>query len=282
MFYNYLVKEHAEENLLFIEEVENLKLIESTPYKDAPPDIDFYEKFTQIMGAYIIPGSVNEVNLPQPLVNHLMAITEHGTKNLERNRITQEMEKAEKEVLEILMGIFPRFQNSPQFQEYLQPEVAKRSPSFRATLESVSRRLSSVAPSSTVLLCEEHTLTRLFISRMLSRRGYSVEVAVNGAEALEKLNTYEFRIVLVSYEISRVEVHELVRIHKLYPKALNMKSNFICMVFSNNAYLKTSIMRTGYSNTLLKPFSMDDFEHALTTSGSKYNQITLGILNLLR
>ena len=282
MFYSYLEMEHAEENLLFVEEVENLKLIESIPYKDAPKDIDFFEAFTKIMSTYILPGSVHEVNLPQPLVNHLMAVTERGLEYLDRQTITQEIEKAEKQILEILMGIFPRFQNSPHFQDYLQPNIAIRSKSLRETYDSVSQRLSLVAPSSTVLLCEEHTLTRLFICRMLSRKGYYVETANTGAEALEKLNTHVFSVVLVSYEISRVEVHELVKIHKVYPKALNMNSNFICMVFSTNAHLKRSLFKSGYSNTLLKPFSMDDFEHALISSGNQLTKFSHSILQLLR
>lgn len=272
--------EHAEENLLFIEEIENLKLTETVHYKDAPQDIDFYEKFANIMRKYIVPGSEHEVNLPQPLVKHLMNMTNQEFLHIDRNKITMEIEKAEKQVLEILMGIFPRFQNSLQFQLYLQPNTSKRS--FRAAYDSVSRRISSVTSASTILLCEEHTITRLVISRMLSRHGYIVDMATNGVEALEKLNEQVFKIVLVSYELSRVDVHELIRIHKMYPQAINVKSKFICMVFTANRYLKKALLRAGYSATLLKPFSMDDFEQTLLTSGNQWSKFTKGIKSLLQ
>ena len=63
----------------------------------------------------------------------------------------------------------------------------------------------------TILLVEDNDLNRDMLSRRLSRRGYEVEVAVDGAEALEKARAAAPDLVLMDMSLPVLDGWEATR-----------------------------------------------------------------------
>eukprot|EP01038_Epipyxis_sp_PR26KG_P007069 gene7069-9649_t len=109
-FMKFLKSEHAEENLIFFEEIENLKKMNN-------------EKFvsqTQILiSSYLLPGVQNEVNVSAVMKQSIVKMNEDM--RVQHELFLEYLEKAQHEIVLILaLGSFPRFLKTVEYKLWLQ------------------------------------------------------------------------------------------------------------------------------------------------------------------
>lgn len=269
---SFLQFEHAEENLTFYEAVENLKLIESVQYADADPDADFFEGFRKIMRQHVDPGCPQEVNIPQLLAQKLIEIKDGKHAGMTRALVTKELEKAEKEVVGMIAGVFPRWEKHVIFKEYMDNAIKKttsrRKPSQKpglgapsvANLAEGDEELADVKTGMRMLLVEKHELTGVILSRLFMNKGYDVHVSRDGEAALEILDSGEFHWILASTDLTNMTANVFLDSFRKIPDCKSKKAKCICMMSDPSKTSKKSALDAGYIATIQKPFSMDDFE----------------------
>ncbi|MFZ0391880.1 MAG: response regulator [Calditrichia bacterium] len=85
----------------------------------------------------------------------------------------------------------------------------KEAPAEEGTL--VEKRTVSISGRQARLLVVDDSLSiRKFLSGFLSQNGYSVEIAKNGYEALEKMNQQSFDMVITDLEMPQMSGYELI------------------------------------------------------------------------
>ena len=65
-------------------------------------------------------------------------------------------------------------------------------------------------------------LIRHIVCRFLEQRGLRVESATNGAEALEKLNTFHPDVIITDIEMPQMDGRELIQTLKARPETANI------------------------------------------------------------
>jgi two-component system, sensor histidine kinase and response regulator len=77
-------------------------------------------------------------------------------------------------------------------------------------------KASGAANSVRVLLAEDHKVNQMLATTMLENLGHTVEVAINGAEALEAVKTGNFQLVLMDIQMPVMNgVEAAIAIRKL-------------------------------------------------------------------
>jgi CheY-like chemotaxis protein len=232
-------------------------LLEGVAYEDADPDADFFDGWKKIMARHVDEGCPEEVNIPQLLAKKLIDMKNGDVPNVTRFVVTKELEKAEKEVVGMIAGIFPRFKSSAIFKAYLQNTALQGSSSKKLTVGGSGKEAK--APTR-VLLCDNDELTRLVLEHIFTVRGYEVFTAANGEIALQLLQDEMYDIVLVNNELSKMCAIEVMGHHKTTNDGKNRQARFICMISDSNSRTKKNAIAVGYNAVLKKPFNIDDFE----------------------
>jgi signal transduction histidine kinase len=127
-----------------------------------------------------------------------------------------------------------------------------------ASLPSARSKVTRLEPrrSARVLLVDDDKDVLNMIADMVSERGYTVELANCGAEALEMLKTATFDVMLADYNMPGMKGVELIeRAKKLYPK---MKY----LLMTGHAELKDGEM-LGSVSVLRKPFRIAALDERL-------------------
>lgn len=111
-FMNFLKLEHAEENLIFFEEVEKFKIQITEKNADVKGLVE------EMVATYLMAGVETEVNISDQMKRALIkAATNDVEKNIEE--FLKHLDRAQNEIMMILaMGAFPRFLKSKQFLHY--------------------------------------------------------------------------------------------------------------------------------------------------------------------
>lgn len=108
-FMKFLKLEHAEENLLFFEEVEKIKNDGTDKLKD---------NATGLVDNYLTPGVETEVNISDNMKRQLINLATEDVMGRQLD-FYKGLERAQNEVMMILaMGAFPRFLKSEHFHNY--------------------------------------------------------------------------------------------------------------------------------------------------------------------
>ena len=127
-----------------------------------------------------------------------------------------------------------------------------------ASLPSARSKVTPLEPrrSAHVLLVDDDRDVLNTTADMVSERGYTVELANCGAEALEILKTATFDVMLADYNMPGMKGVELIeRAKKLYPK---MK----CLLMTGHAELADGEM-LGTASVLRKPFRIATLDERL-------------------
>jgi two-component system cell cycle response regulator DivK len=74
-----------------------------------------------------------------------------------------------------------------------------------------------------ILLVEDNELNRDMLSRRLMRRGYRVEVAVNGREGLRMAHEHSPDVILLDLSLPEMDGWEVLRRLKRNPKMKNIR-----------------------------------------------------------
>ncbi|HHS12638.1 MAG TPA: sigma-54-dependent Fis family transcriptional regulator [bacterium] len=108
---------------------------------------------------------------------------------------------------------------------------------------------------SDILLVDDEKSVRLTISLFLKKKGYSVEEAANGDEALEKLKTRSFDLVITDLKMKPINGMEVLQ----QTKKLNPMMEVLVMTAFGTVESGVEAMRLGAYDYIQKPFEKDEF-----------------------
>ncbi|WP_319762379.1 response regulator [Maridesulfovibrio sp.] len=112
-----------------------------------------------------------------------------------------------------------------------------------------------------ILLVDDEKINTLSASRLLEKQGFSVSVAVNGLEALDKLHESEFDCILMDIQMPEMDGFEAIsRIHDEFVFGEKSKTPIIAMTGHCYTDALDELRQAGIEHYVCKPF---DFNHLL-------------------
>lgn len=111
-------------------------------------------------------------------------------------------------------------------------------------------------PIETILVIDDEPLIREFLTEALKRKGYFVEKAENGKQALSFLKKQTYDLVITDMKMPDLTGMEILR----YIKEMSPTTLVIIMTAYGTIENAVEAMRLGAFNYLLKPFTTDSIE----------------------
>ncbi len=105
-----------------------------------------------------------------------------------------------------------------------------------------------------ILLVEDNPLNILVAQTFLERCGASIDVAVNGEEALEKFDALRHRMVLMDLDMPVMDGYEATRRLRLQGETLPV----IALTASLPKEVESDVYAAGLTDIIVKPFDPDD------------------------
>jgi adenylate cyclase len=105
----------------------------------------------------------------------------------------------------------------------------------------------------TLLVVDDNEADRAMLSRQLRRQGHTVSLAENGRQALEKLHTREFDVVLLDVMMSGMDGFEVLRRLKAVAVTQNVPVIMLSAMDETDAIVRC--LELGAADYLAKPFS---------------------------
>lgn len=117
-----------------------------------------------------------------------------------------------------------------------------------------------------VLVVEDEELLARVVERLLASRGLAVDVAQHGGEAIERLGSNTYRLVVTDLMMPMVNGEELVRWMR---EEATLDTPVLVLSAVRDARLRERLEALGVSAILHKPLDMDVFlQHALDLAGA--------------
>jgi DNA-binding NtrC family response regulator len=110
-----------------------------------------------------------------------------------------------------------------------------------------------------ILVVDDEVNVRALYSRVLQKEGYTVECAASGGEAIEKLATSSFDLVVTDLKMNGVDGLEVVK----RGKAVNRKVPFILISGYGTAQMAITAAKEGADIFLMKPIDIADLKAAV-------------------
>jgi len=118
-----------------------------------------------------------------------------------------------------------------------------------------SAATAGIRGNSRLLLVEDEPTQQMLMERLLMQAGYEVDIAGNGAEALEKIRSGRYELVLTDWEMPGMDGVTLCRL----VRAANLPSVYILLLTSHQAVAHAvEGLRAGANDFIRKP--ADDSE----------------------
>src|SRR5215469_13140863 len=73
-------------------------------------------------------------------------------------------------------------------------------------------------PTSSLLVVDDNSMNRIMLSRYISKLGYQAALAENGRQALDKLQTEPFDLVLLDVEMPEMDGYQVLEQLKVSPR----------------------------------------------------------------
>ncbi|MDQ7088850.1 MAG: response regulator [Acidobacteriota bacterium] len=122
-----------------------------------------------------------------------------------------------------------------------------------------------MVPVARLLLVDDDPFALETLSGALSRAGHEVDVVSRAAEALAKLESSRYDLLITGYELEDLDALDLLaRIQELHP---GMPSMIITATASRESAV--AAMRAGALDYLAKPFHVDEFVAAVQGGSRK-------------
>ncbi|MFW6237339.1 MAG: endopeptidase La, partial [Desulfosudaceae bacterium] len=121
-------------------------------------------------------------------------------------------------------------------------------------LEYLAVRIIKLSRQYTVMVVDDEERTRQNLDHVLTREGYQVMTAVNGAEALEKLEEAAVDVIITDLKMDRVDGMEVLE------KARQKDAQVEVIVITGYATVPSAVeaMKKGSFNYITKPFKLEE------------------------
>lgn len=108
----------------------------------------------------------------------------------------------------------------------------------------------------TILIVDDEPLIRAFLAEALQRKGYTVEKAENGKQALSCLKKQAYDLVITDLKMPDLSGLDVLRFTK------EISPSTLVIIITAHGTIETAVdaMRNGAFNYLLKPFTPDSIE----------------------
>jgi len=109
-----------------------------------------------------------------------------------------------------------------------------------------------------ILLVDDEGIITRTVGNLLKREGYNVEISESGQEAIEKVKTAEFDLIVTDIKMSKIDGVKAAVSIKNYlkeKKKPDIPIIFITGYADSDAYLKAE----KYGKVVFKPFDMKEF-----------------------
>jgi DNA-binding NtrC family response regulator len=107
-----------------------------------------------------------------------------------------------------------------------------------------------------ILVVDDERAIGIAIQRLLSRRGYEVETALSGEDAVEKLASGSYQLVITDLNLKGITGMEVLRA----AKERNPDSAVIMITAYGSEKIAVEAMKAGATDYLPKPFDNDELE----------------------
>jgi two-component system, cell cycle response regulator len=119
--------------------------------------------------------------------------------------------------------------------------------------ESASTNQSPSTPASSLLVVDDNSMNRIMLSRYLSKLGYQAVLVENGQQALEKLQTEPFDLVLLDVEMPEMDGYQVLEHLKADTRLRDIPVIMISAVEELESVVKC--IELGAQDYLPKPFN---------------------------
>ncbi len=127
-------------------------------------------------------------------------------------------------------------------------------------LEKLQEREAFDLTGYRVLLVEDNEMNILIAKRLLEKWGMVVEVAYNGFQAIEKMESGEYSIVLMDLQMPEMDGYEATRILRVKGYKLPIIALTASAMFEKSSKLKEA----GLDSLVTKPFNPNDLYKAIS------------------
>lgn len=103
-----------------------------------------------------------------------------------------------------------------------------------------------------ILVADDHEDNRDLLMRRLGRRGYEVETAVDGVDAVEKAKTYRPDVILMDISMPGMSGIEATRVLRASPDTAHFK--IVALTAHAMESMRRECMDAGFNDFATKPF----------------------------
>lgn len=115
-----------------------------------------------------------------------------------------------------------------------------------------------------ILVVDDNPVNRLFAEKILKKMGYeNVELAEDGAEALEKMWTYPYDIVFMDCQMPEMDGYEATRRYRAYEESSDERVPVIAVTANAIVGDKQKCLAAGMDDYLSKPLKRDKLQEML-------------------
>jgi len=143
--------------------------------------------------------------------------------------------------------------------------LIRRGKKVKEAVELTSFVKPAVKPAPNVLVVDDENIVCNSCKRILTQKGYNVDVALSGEEALNKVKGNGFDVVIADWKLPEIDGIEVTRrIKKENP-------NIVVIMITGYPSVESSIqaMRSGISDYVPKPFTPEELSDAMARALEK-------------
>ena len=120
-----------------------------------------------------------------------------------------------------------------------------------------------------LLVVDDEEVARRNLEHILSREDYSVVTAANGVEALEKLNTSRFDVILTDFKMAKIDGMEILE------RTKERSPQTEVIMITGYATIDTAVeaMKKGAFHYIAKPFKLDEVRSTVREAVEKKNAL---------
>jgi CheY-like chemotaxis protein len=137
--------------------------------------------------------------------------------------------------------------------------------------EHASDKTQARAPAASrvlkILLAEDEPTNRMVAEDLLTERGHEVAVAQDGLEALKRLESEEFDLVLMDIRMPRMRGDEAVRKIRAGHDGVNKQTPVVAVTAYALKQDQSRFEKAGFDAYLTKPIKVEELEKVLADIG---------------
>jgi two-component system, chemotaxis family, chemotaxis protein CheY len=127
---------------------------------------------------------------------------------------------------------------------------------------------ASIGPRIRILIVDDSSLVRLYYRNVLEKSGFQVEQAINGVEAIEKVQTQAFNLVIVDVNMPKMDGFSFLRALRRSAPSVASLPALVITTESGEQDLDDA-RKAGANFYLVKPVTESDLlSHAALLTGA--------------